>query len=89
MLIDTNLPQSEISDIGVILMKPDRNFIVGRLQDLGKTQTSLGETLKIDRAQVTRLLNGERRVRLDEVEIIARFLDISIVEMLRRLGLNL
>ena len=69
-------------------MKPDKNFIVGRLQDLGKTQTGLGETLKIDRAQVTRLINGERRVRLDEVEIIARYLDISIVEMLRRLGLN-
>ena len=88
MEIITSLAQSEISDIGDFFMKPDKNFIVGRLQDLGKTQTGLGETLKIDRAQATRLINGERRVRLDEVEIIARYLDISIVEMLRRLGLN-
>ncbi len=70
-------------------MKPDREYIVARLAKLGKTQTSLGQELKIDRAQVTRLLDGSRRVRLDEVETIARFLDISTIEMLRRLGLNL
>ena len=70
-------------------MKPDKRFIVGRLKDLDKTQTSLGKALSIDRAQVTRLLDGDRRVRLDEVETLARHLDISTIEMLRRLGLNL
>jgi transcriptional regulator with XRE-family HTH domain len=70
-------------------MKPDRAYIVARLAELSKTQSSLGQALNIDRAQVTRLLNGSRRVRLDEVETIARFLDISTIEMLRRLGLNL
>ena len=70
-------------------MKPDRVYIVDRLAELGKTQTALGKELKIDLAQVTRLLDGSRRVRLDEVETIARFLDISTIEMLRRLGLNL
>lgn len=70
-------------------MKPDRKYIVARLAELSKTQTSLGQELNIDRAQVTRLLDGSRRVRLDEVETIARFLDISTIEMLRRLGMNL
>lgn len=70
-------------------MKPDRKYIVDRLAELSKTQTSLGQELKIDRAQVTRLLDGSRRVRLDEVETIAHFLDISTIEMLRRLGMNL
>ena len=70
-------------------MKPDKKFIVDRLAELRKTQTALGEQLKIDRAQVTRMLNGQRRVQLDEVEIIARFLDVSTIEMLRRLGLQL
>lgn len=70
-------------------MKPNKSFIVNRLRDLNKTQTGLGKALSIDRAQVTRLLDGERRVRLDEVEIIARYLDISTIEMLRSLGMNL
>ena len=81
--------QSDFSYGEGCVMKPDRVYIVDRLAELGKTQTALGKELKIDRAQVTRLLDGSRRVRLDEVETIARFLDISTIEMLRRLGLNL
>ena len=70
-------------------MKPDKLFIVDRLKELAKTQSGLGDRLNIDRAQVTRLLDGKRRVRLDEVETIARYLDISSLEMLRVLGLKL
>lgn len=69
-------------------MTPDKAYIVARLSEIGKTQMALGEALKIDRAQVTRLLQGKRKVQLDEVPIMARFLDISNIEMLRRLGLD-
>ena len=81
--------QSDFSYGESSAMKPDRKYIVARLAELRKTQTALGEQLKIDRAQVTRMLNGQRRVQLDEVETIARFLDVSTIEMLRRLGMNL
>ena len=69
-------------------MKPNKDFIVKRLAEVGKTQMAMAVALDIDRAQVTRLLNGARKVQLDEVPTMARFLDISTIEMLRNLGLD-
>ena len=78
----------EPNSTGTNLMKPNKNYIVKRLSAINQTQMSLAAELKIDRAQVTRLLNGERKVQLDEVPTMARFLDISTIEMLRNLGLD-
>jgi hypothetical protein len=69
-------------------MKPNKDFIVKRLAEVGKTQMAMAAALNIDRAQVTRLLNGLRKVQLNEVPVMARFLDISTIEMLRNLGLD-
>ena len=67
----------------------DYRWIADRLKRIDKTQKGLGEALGMDKSQVTRMLDGERRIQLDEVEAMARYLDISTVELLRRLGLRI
>mgnify|MGYP003115157928 CR=1 FL=1 len=59
-----------------------------RLRELGKTQMGLAQVLDIDRGQVTRMLDGERRVQIDEVPLLAHYLEVEEIEILRRLGLN-
>lgn len=69
-------------------VKINSTAIRRRLRDLGKTQTGMGEAIGIDKAQTSRMLSGQRKVQIDEVERLARYLDISTVEMLRLLGVE-
>ena len=76
--------------MGERLMKqPHKNWIRTRLVDIGKTQTGLGLAIDLDKAQVSRMLCGKRRVQLDEVEPMASYLKVETLEMLKRLGLNI
>ena len=70
------------------MLKPDRDWIKGRLVDGGRTQTDLGKHLGLDKGQISRLISGERRVQLDEVEPMAKYLGVSTIVMLRHLGLD-
>lgn len=42
----------------------------------------------MDQAQLTRSLYGEREWRLEEIEQIAKILDVSVIEVLKRVGLT-
>ena len=64
-------------------------WIRRRLCEIKKTQTDLGKTIKLDKAQVSRMLDDHRRVQLEEIEPLAVFLQLSTLDMLRRLGLRL
>ena len=70
-------------------MRIDAKWIKDRIADRGGSQAELGRVLGIDRSQITRMLDGERRVQLDDVKPMAIYLEVSTVEMLRRLGLDL
>jgi transcriptional regulator with XRE-family HTH domain len=69
-------------------MKIDSKWIRARIAKIGGSQAELGRVLGVDRAQITRMLDGERRVQLDDVKPMAIYLEVSTVEMLRRLGLD-
>ena len=69
-------------------MKIDRKWIKARIAAVGGSQAELGRVLGVDRAQITRMLDGQRRVQLDDVKPMAIYLEVSTVEMLRRLGLD-
>jgi plasmid maintenance system antidote protein VapI len=70
-------------------MKPDSDWIRKKISYSGKTQTGLAKVLGLDKAQVSRLIDGKRRVQLDEVKPIADYLEVSVMEMLRVLGLRI
>ena len=69
-------------------MKIDSKWIRARIAKIGGSQAELGRVLGVDRAQITRMLDGQRRVQLDDVKPMAIYLEVSTVEMLRRLGLD-
>ena len=69
-------------------MKIDSKWIRARIAKIGGSQAELGRVLGVDRAQITRMLDGERRVQLDDVKPMAIYLEVSTVEMLRRLEIG-
>jgi DNA-binding Xre family transcriptional regulator len=67
----------------------DRKWIEDRLGQVYKSPSTLARALGINRSQVTRLLQGKRQLRIDEVEAVARHLDCHPVEVLKACGLDL
>ncbi|MDE2578679.1 MAG: 3,4-dihydroxy-2-butanone-4-phosphate synthase [Hyphomicrobiales bacterium] len=49
------------------------DWIRQRLGDPGKTQAGLAEALGVDRAQITRLLQGRRELKLREIRLISTY----------------
>lgn len=52
------------------------------------SQRQLAKAMKINQSNLSRLLSGERAMRLDEVPVLARLLEVSQLEILRRAGLK-
>ncbi len=69
-------------------MQIDKPWIKARIAEIGGSQAEMGRVLGLDRSAITRMLDGERRVQLDDVKPMAIYLEVSTVEMLRRLGLD-
>jgi DNA-binding Xre family transcriptional regulator len=67
----------------------DPTWLKQKLEDSGNTQSSLAKVLGIDRSQMTRLAQGARALRIDEVAAVARHLNCHPVEVLRACGLDL
>lgn len=59
------------------------------LQKSGKTQADLTRHLKADKATVSNFFKGTRRLKLEEIEPVARFLEVSIIDVLTHLGIEL
>ena len=70
-------------------MKPDANWIRDRLINLGRTQTGLGEILSMDKSAVSRLISGQRKCQLDEIEPMAIYLGCNTIEMITRMGVSI
>lgn len=72
-------------------MKPgsvNKNFFQGRLAELGKSQAALARRLRVRKAAITDILNGERRVQVSELDVLADFLQISVEKATNELGLR-
>ncbi len=70
-------------------MPLDGTWVRERLADISRTQTDLGKVLEMDKAQTSRMLDGKRRVQVDDIEPMAIFLGVTVLEMCRRCGLRL
>ncbi|PZP12606.1 MAG: hypothetical protein DI607_09345 [Sphingomonas hengshuiensis] len=69
-----------------MLTLPKHAWIKQRLTELGKSQSSLGVALGVDRSAVTLMIKGTRQIKGHEIGIIARHLELSEQEVVARLG---
>ena len=67
----------------------DTKWFKSRMKAVGVTQDYLGERLARDRSLVSKLLAGRVRIDIQQVPVLAEVLQVSIYEVLRRLGLPL
>lgn len=71
------------------LLPFDRRWYTDRLAARNLSQRKLAKRLDLDPAQVSRIFNGHRPLRLDEVPVLARLLDVSVVDIIERAGVPL
>lgn len=69
-------------------MSIDGNWFRAKMKERQVTQQKLGKRLGIGHEQISRMLKGARRLRIDEVDIVADALGCSPREVLKRAGLS-
>lgn len=52
------------------------------------SQRRLAKEMAIDQSAVVRILNGERRMQIDEAEQLADLLEVSLIEVLENVGVK-
>jgi len=70
------------------IMQFMENFLKARLQAIGRSQEELGEALHRDAASISRLVNGKQDLALRQLTPAARFLDLSVTDLLSGLGID-
>jgi len=66
----------------------DGEWFRKQLARVGKSQNSLGKYLGIAGSQSSRLMAGQRKMKFDEVPKIARFLGVTVEDVLKHAGLS-
>lgn len=59
-----------------------------KLHDIRKTQADLTRHMDLDRATIVRLINGSRKVRIDELNKLAQFFECKIIDILENCGVD-
>jgi transcriptional regulator with XRE-family HTH domain len=67
----------------------DGEWMRQQLKEKGKSQADLARFLKVEPAIITRILQGRRRLQLDDCRQIARFLGMPVDDVLRHAGMKL
>jgi transcriptional regulator with XRE-family HTH domain len=67
--------------------KVDGDWFRQQLARVGKSQNALGAHLGIAGSQSSRLFNGTRKMKFEEVPKIARFLGVTVEDVLKHAGL--
>lgn len=67
----------------------DEKWFKDRLLDQRKSTRGLARHLNIDPSSASRMLTGQRRMRMEEADAIARFLNVPVSEVLKHAGVNL
>lgn len=65
----------------------DAEWFKKQLDRVGKSQNALGKFLGIGGSQASRMMSGQRKLRFDEVPKVARFLSVSVEDVLEHAGL--
>ena len=66
----------------------DTEWFKARKKALKVTDAGIAAEMHVDRTRVTRMLNGESELSLRRVEILARMLQVSREEIMRRAGIT-
>ena len=67
----------------------DKDWFIGQLELRRKSLRALAKHLDIDASAASRMLSGQRKMKLSEAERIARFLQVPTEEVLRRAGIDI
>lgn len=67
-------------------IKTIQNSEYGSIRALAKAMIGRNDK-PLDQSALTRSLYGERELRLEEVERLAKLLNVSVIEILKRAGL--
>lgn len=65
----------------------DEQWVRAQLDRENKTAKQLGEFIGVDQSSVSKMLKGGRRINLEEIPLIAHFINAPVDETARRLGL--
>lgn len=61
-----------------------KHWIEQRLQEIGRRKAELADALEIDRSRVSEVLGGRRRIAVNELPKVSRFLRIPVSEVVRQ-----
>ncbi len=64
----------------------DKDWFLRRLGDNNKSVRGLARHLNIDASAASRMLSGERRMKMDEASSIAQFLGVHVKDVLKHAG---
>lgn len=67
----------------------DKDWFMNQLQDQKKSVRGLARYMELDPSAVSRMLSGERRMKMQEAVEIARFLNAPVSEVLSHAGVSL
>lgn len=63
-------------------------FIIQSIENQNLKYVDLAKKLKVSRGQVTKMLNNERELKISEINVVADFINVSTVILLRKLGVK-
>lgn len=67
----------------------NKKWFIRKLEEREKSLRALARYMNIDPSAVTHMFNNERRMQLNEAELIAQFLMVPIDDVLRNAGVKL
>ena len=83
------MPHATKSHAAAAKDHPDKHWFKVRMAELGHTQRALAKILDLDPAAVTLMLQGKRKIEVKEAVALARLLDVSVEEVLSRVGVDM
>lgn len=67
----------------------DKQWFMRRLQERNRSVRGLARHLEVNASAMSRMLNGERRMKIEEANLIASFLGAPVEEVLKHAGVSL
>ena len=68
--------------------QPDHDFFRRALADAGMSQRALARLMQLDVAALNRMFSGDRKVMLHEAMQIARFLNLDLMKVADKFGIE-
>jgi len=67
----------------------DKDWFLGKISENNKYLRGLARHLDIDASSASRMFDGKRKMKMEEANAIARFLNVSVQEVLAHIGVSI